>query len=229
MVLQNLKFDERGLIPTIVQDRFHRQVLMFCYMNQEALALTLRTGIAHFWDPATRGVQRQPEIGGQQQRVVDVIADGDGDALIIQVESSATATPLREDAAPRSNWIERGTQPADVSIVDIRSMEIGLMLSELFQLIEQRERERPDNSYTAHLFQGGLDLILKKLNEHVTETLIAAKNNAQQKLSGHLADVLYHILVLMVHRGLDLKSMLNTLRQRAGLIGQSPPQDVRSP
>lgn len=229
MVLQNLKFDERGLIPTIVQDRLHRQVLMFCYMNQEALALTLRTGIAHFWNPATQGVRQQPEIAGQRQRVVDVIADGDGDALIIQVESSTSAAPLHEEVTVPASWIKPDTPASDVSIVNMRSMEIGLMLSELFQLIEQRERERPANSYTAHLFQGGLDLILKKLNEHVTETLIAAKNNAQQKLSGHLADVLYHLLVLMVHRGLDLKSVLNTLRQRAGLTGQSLPQDMRSP
>jgi phosphoribosyl-ATP pyrophosphohydrolase/phosphoribosyl-AMP cyclohydrolase len=205
----------------------YRQILMFSYMNQEALALTLQTGIAHFWNPAKQRVRQQPDMAGQRQRVVDVIADGDGDALIIQVEGFVAASQPHEEVAVHSSWVERETQAGDVSIVNMRSMEIGLMLSELFQLIEQRERERPENSYTAHLFQGGLDLILKKLDEQVTETLIAAKNNAQQKLSGHLADLLYHILVLMVHRGLDLKSILNTLRQRAGLTGQSVPQDLR--
>lgn len=227
MALQNLKFDERGLIPTIVQDRLQGHILMFSYMNPEALALTLQTGVAHFWHPTKRRVLQQADVAGRAPRVVDMMADAEGDALIIQVESPAPSSQTGEDTARRASLIERQTQANEVSIVHLRSMEIGLMLSELFQLIGQLERERPENSYTARLFEGGLDFILKKLNEQATETLIAAKNNAPQRLSNHIADLLYHLLVLMVERELDLRDILSGLRQRAGLSPQPLPQEPR--
>lgn len=227
MALQNLKFDERGLIPTIVQDRLQGRILMFSYMNTEALALTLQTGIAHFWNPSQRRVLQQTDVAGHKQRVVDIIADCEGDALIIQVDTPAPFSPAGEESRFRTSLIEREAKASGVSIVNPRSMEIGLMLSELFQLIVELERERPANSYTAHLFESGPDFILKKLGEQVTETIIATKNNAQQKLSSHLADLLYHILVLMVERELDLRNILSELRQRAGLPNRPLPQEHR--
>jgi phosphoribosyl-ATP pyrophosphohydrolase/phosphoribosyl-AMP cyclohydrolase len=227
MALQNLKFDERGLIPTIVQDRLQGHIVMFSYMNPEALALTLQTGIAHFWHPTTRRVLQQADVAGRAQRVVDMMADSEGDALIIQVESAIPSSPTGEATSHRANLIEPQPKSNEVSIVNLRSMEIGLMLSELFQLIGQLERERPENSYTTRLFEGGLDFILKRLNEQVTESIIAAKNKAQQKLSNHLADLLYHLLVLMVERELDLRDILSGLRQRAGLSHQPLPQEPR--
>ena len=192
MVLQNLKFDERGLIPTIVQDRLQRHIIMFSYMNPEALALTLQTGIPHFWNPTKQRVRRQIDISGQQHRVVDIIADDEGDAIIIQVESLTPPTQTTKEPVFHPNVTQPESKADEVSIVNMRSMEIGLMLSELFQLIKELERERPENSYTAHLLQGGLDVILKKLHEQMAETTIAAKNNVQQKLSSqYITLILY--------------------------------------
>jgi len=227
MALQNLKFDERGLIPTIVQDRLQGSILMVSYMNPEALALTLQTGIAHFWNLTKQRVLQQKDVAGRTRRVVDIMADSEGDALIIQVETPAASSEVGEESSLRPTLIEQRPKANEVSIVNLRSMEIGLMLSELFQLIGELERERPENSHTAHLFERGLDFILKKLDEQVTETIIAAKNNAQQKLSSHLADLLYHTLVLMVERELDLRDILIGLRQRAGLPHQPLPQEPR--
>lgn len=226
MALQNLKFDERGLIPTIVQDRLQGHIVMFSYMNQEALALTLQTGMIHFWNPAQQRVLQLSDVAGRAPRVVDLLADAEGDALIIQVEGTAVSSRTVAGCSQRIGLIERNDKADQVSIVHLRSMEIGLMLSELFQLISRLERERPEHSYTARLFRSGLDVILKKLSEQVTETIIAAKNNAHQRLSHHLADLLYHLLVLMVERELDLKEILSGLCRRAGLPQQPLPQEL---
>jgi phosphoribosyl-ATP pyrophosphohydrolase/phosphoribosyl-AMP cyclohydrolase len=226
MTLQNLKFDERGLIPTIVQERLQGTILMFSYMNQEALALTLQTGVAHFWNPVRRCVLQQTNIAGQTQRVVDLVVDSEGDALIIKVDHPASRSGEPSPVGP--HLIDRNAGDNEVSIVSLRSMEIGIMLSDLFQLIRELERERPEHSYTARLFDNGLDFILKKLNEQATETIIAAKNNANQKLSNHMAELLYHLLVVMVERRLDLRDVLTALRQRAGPPNQPVPQESRS-
>ncbi|GEM_PF-515843 len=228
MRLQNLKFDERGLIPTILQDRLRGRILLFSYMNKEALALTLQTGVAHLWNVRQQRILQHRDAAGKVHRVVDILADDEGTALIIKVDTPESGAQRGEASRFRTSLLEPTHKSSEVSIVNIPSMEIGLMLSGLFQLIVDLERERPENSYTAHLFERGLDFMLKKLGEQITEVMLAAKNEARQELGHHLADLLYHILVLMVAQDIDLRDLLAELRQRAGLPIQPLPQEHRS-
>ncbi|RMG46463.1 MAG: phosphoribosyl-ATP diphosphatase [Acidobacteria bacterium] len=227
MRLQNLQFDERGLIPTILQDRLRGRILLFSYMNKEALALTLQTGVAHLWNVRQQRILQHRDPAGKVHRVVDILADDEGAALIIKVDPPESGQ-RGEASRFRTSLLEPTNKPGEVSIVNIPSMEIGLMLSGLFQLIVELERERPENSYTAHLFERGLDFMLKKLGEEITEVMLAAKNEARQELGHHLADLLYHILVLMVAQDIDLRDLLAELRQRAGLPTQPLPQEHRN-
>ena len=221
MELHNLKFDERGLIPTIVQDCTSGQILMFSYMNAEALELTLQTGQAHFWNQPRQRVLPQTDAAGNAQRVVDIVVDCDGDAFIIKVDPQAPACHTGAESCFHTNLGAGSPQQSGVSIVNMGSMELGIMLSQLFDVIVGLQRERPDSSYTAHLFNSGLDLILKKLSEQTTETILSAKNNSKKELSTRSSDLLYHLLVLMVDRGLDLREVLGELKTRAGLPGST--------
>jgi phosphoribosyl-ATP pyrophosphohydrolase/phosphoribosyl-AMP cyclohydrolase len=224
MVLHNLKFDERGLVPTIVQDVTSGQILQFAYMNAEALALTLQTGQTHYWSQAQQRVWRATDVDGNPQPVVDVVVDCDGDAFIVKVHPQAPACHLGTDSCFHTGLRDAPPQPPGVSIVQVGSMELGIMLSQLFETIVEIQRERPAGSYTAHLFNSGGDLILKKLSEQTTETIISAKNNSRRELGTRAAELLYHLLVLMVHRDLNLNDILSELVHRAGLPGAALPR-----
>jgi phosphoribosyl-ATP pyrophosphohydrolase/phosphoribosyl-AMP cyclohydrolase len=222
MVLQNLKFDERGLIPAIVQDNANGHILTLSYMNAEALALTLQTGQAHFWHQIQRRVVRHTDAAGNAHRVVDMAVDCDGDAFIIKVDPQAPACHTGAESCFHTSLNAGPAQQPGVSIVDVGSMEIGIVLSQLFDMITGLRQERPESSYTALLFNSGLDLILKKLSEQTTETMLSAKNNSKKELSTRISDLLYHLLVLMVERDVDLKDVLGQLQTRAGLPKPAP-------
>jgi phosphoribosyl-ATP pyrophosphohydrolase/phosphoribosyl-AMP cyclohydrolase len=192
---------------------------MFSYMNAEALALTLQTGQAHFWSQTQQRVLQQTDAAGNAQQVVDLVVDCDGDAFIIKVDPQAPACHTGAESCFHTTLGAGRAQSSEVSIVNLGSMEIGITLSQLFDIIVGLRQERPDSSYTAHLFNNGLDLILKKLSEQTTETILSAKNNSKKELSTRISDLLYHLLVLMVDRELDLKDVLGELQTRAGLPG----------
>jgi phosphoribosyl-ATP pyrophosphohydrolase/phosphoribosyl-AMP cyclohydrolase len=187
--IKSLKFDERGLIPAIVQDARTREVLTLAYMNEESLARTIETGQTWFWSRSRHELWHKGETSGNTQSVVNLINDCDNDALVVLVNPAGPAC----HTGARSCF---DSKPGDE--------DLGLLLANLYKLIESRERERPEGSYTTYLFNSGLDKILKKVGEESAETIIAAKNDDVSRLTSETADLVYHLLVLLVARGVSL-------------------------
>src|SRR5689334_12283516 len=198
--IKSLKFDERGLIPAIVQDARTREVLTLAYMNEESLARTIASGETWFWSRSRNELWHKGETSGNTQTVVGMHSDCDNDAIVVLVNPAGPAchTGARScfDAAPDE--------------------DLGLILDQLYALIESRERERPEGSYTTYLFNSGLDKILKKVGEESAETIIAAKNEERARVSAEVADLVYHLLVLLVARGVSLDQIREELANRRG-------------
>jgi phosphoribosyl-ATP pyrophosphohydrolase/phosphoribosyl-AMP cyclohydrolase len=213
MAVEDLKLDERGLIPAIVQDARTREVLMLAYMNEESLRRTLAEEETWFWSRSREQLWHKGETSGNTQRVVEVSVDCDGDALTLLVEPSGPACHtgarscfhhrLQAETSGESGPENTPAPPA-----------LGTMLEQLYTLIESRRRERPRDSYTTYLFTQGLDKILKKIGEESAETIIAAKNEARPPLVAEVSDLMYHLLVLLVERGVGLEEIAAELDAR---------------
>ena len=197
--VDEIHFDERGLIPAIVQDAGTREVLTLAYMNRESLARTLETNQTWFWSRSRNQLWHKGETSGNTQEVIQVALDCDADALIVLVRPAGPACHTGAvscfDTGPQ--------QPA-----------LGHLLDQLYELIQSRERERPSGSYTTYLFAEGLDKILKKVGEESAETIIAAKNDDDARLTAEATDLLYHLLVLLVARGVSLADIARELASR---------------
>src|SRR5689334_21211617 len=199
--MKNLKFDERGLIPAIVQDAITREVLTLAYMNEQSLALTIETGQTWFWSRSRNELWHKGETSGNTQTVVAMHSDCDNDAIVVLVNPAGPAC----HTGARSCF--------DSALPD---EDLGLLLDQLYAVIESRERECPEGSYTTYLFNSGLDKILKKIGEESAETIVAAKNEDHTRLTAEVADLVYHLLVLLVARGISLDEIRNELASRRG-------------
>ena len=199
MNLDDVKFDERGLIPAIVQNAATREVLTLAYMNRESLAKTIETQQTWFWSRSRGELWHKGETSGNTQKVVSLTLDCDGDAIVVLVDP---AGPACHTGA--TSCFETGSNTTG----------IGSVLDQLYELIASRERERPSNSYTTYLFDEGLDKILKKVGEESAETIIAAKNEDQGRVVSEVSDLMYHLLVLLVARGVGLEEISRELGQR---------------
>jgi len=211
IVIEDLRFDEQGLIPVVVQDASTREVLTLAYMNAESLNRTLETRETWFWSRSRSCLWHKGETSGNAQRVVDVLVDCDNDALTVLV-------------FPRGPACHTGTQSCFHNDIGFDGLiekgaelepNLGEVLMELFGVVDSRKRERPADSYTTYLFDQGLDKILKKVGEELAETIIAAKNEDRDALVKESSDLLYHLIVLWVERGLSLKEVSAELRRRA--------------
>lgn len=220
IAVEDVKFDGQGLIPAVVQDARTRQVLTLAYMNEESLRKTLATRETWFWSRSRSSLWHKGATSGNTQRVVDAWLDCDGDALNLLVWPNGPAChtgaescfhrQIRDVSLEREPFESASfqTRPAaDVSV-------LGEVLHNLHELIESRKRERPDGSYTAYLFNQGLDKILKKVGEESAETIIAAKNDDRDALVKESSDLLYHLVVLLVERGVRLDDVSNELLSR---------------
>lgn len=194
-----IRFDERGLIPAIVQDVATREVLTLAYMNRESLARTLETKQTWFWSRSRNELWHKGATSGNTQEVVSLAFDCDRDAIIVLVNPAGPACHTGAVSC-----FDTGTQP----------QHLGALLDQLYELIQSRERERPAGSYTTYLFEEGIDKILKKVGEESAETIIAAKNDDDARLTAEAADLLYHLLVLLVARGVSLTDIAQELGQR---------------
>jgi len=196
-----IRFDERGLIPAIVQNAATREVLTLAYMNRESLQRTIETKQTWFWSRSRNELWHKGATSGNTQEVVSLALDCDRDAIIVLVNPAGPAC-----------------HTGAVSCFDIetRPLELGPLLDQLYELIQSRERERPDGSYTTYLFDEGLDKILKKLGEESAETIIAAKNDDDERLTAEVSDLVYHLLVLLVARGVSLSQVAAELAKRRG-------------
>jgi phosphoribosyl-ATP pyrophosphohydrolase/phosphoribosyl-AMP cyclohydrolase len=198
MNVDDLSFDERGLIPAIVQDAQTREVLTLAYMNRESLERTIETRQTWFWSRSRNELWHKGATSGNTQHVVDLVTDCDSDAIVVLVKPAGPAC-------------HTGAR----SCFDLQQdEELGGLLAQLYKLIESRERERPDGSYTTYLFDKGLDKILKKVGEESAETIIAAKNEETQPFVSEVSDLIYHLLVLLVARGVSLDQLRHELARR---------------
>jgi len=208
--IEQIKFDERGLVPVVVQDANTRQVLTLAYMNAESLKRTLETKETWFFSRSRASLWHKGETSGHTQRVMDILVDCDNDALTVLVSPNGPACHTGAQSCFHSQLQEpdRPQENAD------GMPDLGAVLSELYALIESRKSDRPEGSYTAYLFDQGLDKILKKVGEESSETIIAAKNKDASLLAGEVSDLLYHLLVLMVERGVTLEQVREELTRR---------------
>jgi phosphoribosyl-ATP pyrophosphohydrolase/phosphoribosyl-AMP cyclohydrolase len=204
---EDVRFDERGLVPAVVQDARTREVLTLAYMNAESLRRTLEEGETWFWSRSRSELWHKGATSGHTQRVVEVQLDCDSDAVVVLVE-------------PRGPACHTGAvscfAPGEVAQDEKFTAEIGSVLGELYGVIEGRRREMPEGSYTTYLFEKGLNKILKKVGEEAAETIIAAKDGDAAALTAETADLVYHLLVLMVERGLTLEALGAELARRRG-------------
>jgi phosphoribosyl-ATP pyrophosphohydrolase/phosphoribosyl-AMP cyclohydrolase len=243
LLIQNLKFDDLGLITAVVQDDDSDEILMVAHMNAESLAKTLQTGETWFWSRSRQELWHKGATSGATQRVVDLRLDCDGDALLVRVNPNGPAchtgerscfflsaqddeaAKLEEPVKPKDKDREKEGQilkrvESQVSLVNVAALDLGIQLQDLFKLIQERKDQRPEGSYTSYLFNSGLDKILKKVGEESAETIIAAKNagddEGRKQLSSEISDLLYHLLVLMVERDVSLYDIAAELSARAG-------------
>ena len=202
--IDDVKFDERGLVPAIVQDATTREVLTLAYMNRESLAKTIETKQTWFWSRSRGELWHKGETSGNTQQVVSLTLDCDRDAVVVLVDP---AGPACHTGA--TSCFETGANATG----------IGSVLDQLYEVIQSRERERPAQPYTTYLFDEGLDKILKKLGEESAETIIAAKNDDQERLVSETSDLMYHLLVLLVARGVSLEEIAKELGKRRKVSG----------
>ena len=201
MDLDKLKFDERGLIPAIVVDAENKKVLTLAYMNRESLEISMREGRTCFWSRSRRELWRKGETSGNVQRIVSITADCDMDALVVKVEKAAPACHTGADSCFFNP--------------DYESDELSeFSIDALYSLLEGRKAEQPEGSYTTYLFQKGLDKILKKVGEESTEVIIAGHARDRRETVYEIADLAYHVMVLMVELGISPEEVRRELASR---------------
>ena len=199
--IKELKFDDKGLIPAIVVDSITKKVLTLAYMNEESLKITMEKKLTCFYSRSREELWLKGETSGNYQHVVSITADCDKDALVIVVEKDGPACHTGEESCFfNSIW---------------QNDELHEFTYEgLFELLKQRKEEKPEGSYTTYLFEKGLDKILKKVGEESTEVIIAAKDNDKGETVYEIADLAYHVMVLMIEAGISLEDIHRELASR---------------
>lgn len=206
--IESLRFDERGLIPAVIQDAETGAVLMLAYMNRESLSLTLETGQTHFWSRSRNTIWHKGETSGNVQNVMSVKYDCDSDSLLVGVNQHGSACHTGEYSCFFNQ----------LQVLQSAGPNLGEVLGKLAGVIRQRKTDLPEGSYTAKLFKGGVDRILKKVGEETGEVIIAAKNHNREEIRWEVADLLYHTLVLLEQEGVALGDIAGELGRRAAKI-----------
>ena len=206
MLKKTVQFDDRGLIPAVVQNATSGRVLMVAFMNQESLHKTLETGAVHFWSRSRNELWRKGATSGHVMKVVEVIADCDQDCLLVRVQPEGPACHTGQTSCFFTPLLSDTGSPGET----VFSETIG----ELSELIRDRHQTRPEGSYTVRLFDGGVDRIAKKVGEEAAEVIIAAKNNDAAELCRESADLLYHLLVLWEQAGVTPAAVGEELKRR---------------
>ena len=199
--IKKLKFDQNGLIPAIVVDAVSKKVLTLAYMNEESLKITMEKKLTCFYSRSRNELWLKGETSGNYQHVVSITADCDYDALTVVVEKDGPACHLGEDSCFH-NPVFNSDELSEFSLE-------GLM-----DLLKGRKETMPEGSYTTYLFQKGLDKILKKVGEENTEVIIAAKADDKKETVYEIADLAYHVMVLMVEMGISLEDVHRELASR---------------
>ncbi len=199
--IDELKFDEKGLIPAIVTDAKTKRILTLAYMNKESLKITLEKELTCFWSRSRQELWLKGETSGNYQHVVSITADCDKDALLVMVEPEGPACHLGNYSCFENPVFESDSRQE-------------FSYEKLMELIKGRKTDKKEGSYTTYLFEKGLDKILKKVGEESTEVIVAAKNNDKKETIYEIADLTYHVMVLMIEMGIDLKDIFDELSSR---------------
>jgi len=212
--LARLKFNRDGLIPAIVQEAATGRVLMLAYQNREALEKTLATGETWFYSRSRQSLWHKGETSGHYQKVKEIYYDCDADTLLIQVEQVGKACHEGYHSCFHYRLTGEGPQVEEDRPVLLEGLRLGSVLGELAGVIDQRKAERPEGSYTTYLFEKGLDKILKKVGEETAEVIIGAKNKNRDEVVYEVADLLYHLLVLLAEQEISLGEVAAELARR---------------
>ena len=197
---EELKFDEKGLIPAIVVDSATREVLTLAYMSRESLAISLAEKRTCFFSRSRNCLWRKGETSGNYQDIQSITADCDLDALVVEVTPQGPACHLGTHSCFTNPLVESENPPFSTD--------------SLYALLQQRKVDLPEGSYTTYLFEKGLDKILKKVGEEATEIVIAAKNPDNEEIKYEISDFLYHVMVLMAEKGVTWEDITGELSQR---------------
>ncbi len=199
--IDELKFDERGLIPAIIVDAISRKVLTLAYMNKESLKITMEKALTCFYSRSRDELWLKGETSGNYQHVVSITADCDKDALVVVVEKDGPACHTGTDSC----------FTAPIYISDERN---DFTFEGLYDLLLGRKRDMPEGSYTTYLFEKGRDKILKKVGEESTEVIVAAKGDDKRETIYEIADLAYHVMVLMTEMGITTEDVVRELASR---------------
>ena len=199
--IDELKFDEKGLIPAVVVDAVTKKVLTVAYMNRESLEISMEKGLTCFYSRSRDELWLKGETSGNFQHIVSITADCDNDALTVVVEKDGPACHTGSDSC-FTNTLWESEELQEFSY------------ESLMKLIEGRKTEKKDGSYTTYLFEKGIDKILKKVGEESTEVIIAAKAGDKAETIYEIADLAYHVMVLMIEMGISLEDVHRELASR---------------
>ena len=198
--IDELKFDEKGLIPAVVVDAVSKKVLTVAYMNRESLEISMNECTTCFWSRSRQELWRKGATSGNRQHIVSITADCDKDALTVVVNKDGPACHLGTDSC--FNYPVYEGEAAEFS------------LEALMKVIEGRKLEKKEGSYTTYLFEKGIDKILKKVGEECTEVIIAGKADDKAETIYEISDLVYHVMVLMIEMGISLDDIRNELASR---------------
>ena len=199
--IDELRFDEKGLIPAVVVDTYSKKVLTVAYMNKESLAISMKEGRTCFWSRSRQELWRKGETSGNVQHIVSITADCDRDALTVEVVKEGPACHL-------------GTESCFSDLVYLNPAYQSFSVDGLMEMLDGRKEKMPEGSYTTYLFEKGLDKILKKVGEEAAETIIASKNNNGKEVLYEMSDLWYHCLVLLAYHNINPAELLNELGGR---------------
>ena len=199
--IDELKFDDKGLIPAIVVDSVSKKVLTLAYMNRESLKISIEKELTCFWSRSRNELWLKGETSGNFQHIVSITADCDRDALIVSVEKDGPACHLGTDSCFNDTLWQSETRQ-------------DFSLESLMELISGRKTEKKEGSYTTYLFEKGIDKILKKVGEESTEVIIAAKADDKKETIYEISDLAYHVMVLMIEMGISLEDIHKELASR---------------
>ena len=199
--INELKFDKNGLIPAIVVDSTTKKVLTLAYMNEESLKISIEKEMTCFYSRSRQELWLKGETSGNYQHIVSITADCDKDALVILVDKEGPAC-------------HKGTDSCFNNIIFNSQTRASFSSDALYQLLQGRKQNLPEGSYTTYLFQKGIDKILKKVGEESTEVIIAGKAGDKAETVYEIADLAYHIMVLMVEMGISIEDVKKELASR---------------
>lgn len=199
--IDELKFDEKGLIPAIVVDSATKKVLTLAYMNRESLKISMEKKLTCFFSRSRQELWLKGETSGNYQHIISITADCDKDALVVTVRPDGPACHLGTESCFENTFFESDEEEA-------------FSLEALMKLIEGRKTDKKEGSYTTYLFEKGLDKILKKVGEESTEVIIAAKAEDKKETIYEISDLVYHVMVLMIEAGISLDDIKKELASR---------------